>query len=475
MTDRASPKLRRWPAALAAIPPQIAGNLRRAYGRRRRLGDVTFSPHDQEVLATAEQANTVTAAVARLGIAALLAVLLFTFTPRTLVSFDLAATIVLINLALSILGVLLARWRRLRRILPSTLALLDVVFILSVMASFPHRAADVPGQFRPALLATWGMFLALALSTVRGTPGILALQTLLLAAGFFAVVQAAPMWPVGEPALAQAMALLFGSGYNAMRAVIILATGCVLAVAALRARTNLRHAIIGSRRAASLARYLAPTVAEIVAETEVAALRRGRQQDMAVLFADVRSFTAMSETLTPHEIASFLNEFRARATRAIEQSGGVIDKFIGDEVMGLFGLPLGTPKDCANAIAAARALMESLTSWNRERARTGLDAVRTGIGIHFGSVFIGVLGDDRLEFTVLGDTVNVARRLEQASKSVGHDFVVSSQVLEQAGEAATVDGRHWLPLPAQAIRGHREPVSIYADVTRQAAVGSVIG
>lgn len=467
MFDPAAPKLRDGLSVLVDMPPQVLRNLRHAYGRRRK-SRIATSAQDREVLEAAEQANTLTAAVARLAIAVLVASLLVGFAPRSQELYGLVAAIALANLALSVFGLLLVRWHRLRRALPSMLALADVVFILSVIATFPHRSSDLPGEFRPVLIATWGIFLALSLSTIRGTPGLLAVQTLVFAGGFFVTALTGPATTIGDPHLAQAIGFLFGTGYNAMRAVMILMTGGVLVLAALRARTNLRHAVAGSRRAASLARYLAPTVAEIVADTEVEALRRGRQQNMAVLFADVRGFTAMSEVLTPHEIAAFLNQFRACATRAIEQAGGVIDKFIGDEVMGLFGLPLESPADAANAVAAGRALLQLLQDWSRDRAKAKLPPVRVGIGVHYGPVFTGVLGDDRLEFTVLGDTVNVARRLEQAAKAVGYDLIVSAQLLDAVGHDAPSTQR-WVPLAAHPIRGHQEPVAIYAEATSENA------
>lgn len=460
MLDPVSSEAHGWTSLLHTLPPRFISTLQRSTRHRRRTRDVGSSAQDADVFQAAEEANTSTAAYARLAIAALIAALLFGFASRRLDSFNLAAAVVLSNLALSVVGVLLVRWRRMRRALPFLLALVDVVFILSIVTSYPHSSSSLPALFRPALIATWGIFLALALSTVRGTPGILALQTVLFAGGYLAI-SLANSAPSADPQFGHATDLLFGNGYNAMRAVMILLTGSVLVVATLRARTNLRHAIAGSRRAASLARYLAPAIAEIVADTEVAALRRGRQQDMAVLFADVRGFTAMAETLTPLEIADFINQFRACATRAIEGSGGVIDKFIGDEVMGLFGLPLASPADAGNAVAAGCALLRALDAWNQDRKAADLPAVEVGIGIHYGPVFTGVLGDERLEFTVLGDTVNVARRLEQAAKEAGYDLVASSQVLDAIGTEPRAR-RDWTALASQPIRGHREPIAIFA-------------
>ena len=292
---------------------------------------------------------------------------------------------------------------------------------------------------------------------------MLGAQTLLFAVGFTLAVGSQPSLKVDDPELSHALAVIFGPGYNAVRGLVILLTGVLLIIAAVRAQANLRSAIAASRRAGSLARYFAPTVAKIVADTEIAALREGRQQDMAILFADVRGFTSLSETLAPREIAVFLNEFRSRVTHAIESEGGVIDKFVGDEVMGLFGLPVMTQQDAANAVRAGHHLLASIDSWNVERARSGLSPVQVGVGLHYGPVFVGALGRDRLEFTVLGDTVNVARRLEELTKTLGHDFVASARVVEAAKIDGIVD-RSWLTLPSQTVRGHRELIDVFSPV-----------
>ena len=129
--------------------------------------------------------------------------------------------------------------------------------------------------------------------------------------------------------------------------------------------------------------------------------------------------------------------------------------------MGLFGLPDPTPKDAARAIRAGHAMLASVRRWSSEREAVGLSAVRIGVGLHRGPVFVGALGHERLEFTVLGDTVNVASRLEGLTKTLGHDLIASAQSVEAAGAQP---GITWLKLPPETLRGHREPVHICASL-----------
>ncbi|MCJ2006640.1 MFS transporter [Methylobacterium sp. J-092] len=164
------------------------------------------------------------------------------------------------------------------------------------------------------------------------------------------------------------------------------------------------------------------------------------EQEATVLFADIRDFTGLCETLSPGEVAAFLAEFRRRAARAIEAAGGLVDKFVGDEVMAVFGVPRAAPEDTDRAVVAARSLAATMLAWSCERARAGLPPVRIGVGLHRGPVFVGTIGAERVEFTAVGDTVNVARRLEQMTRTTACDCVASEAVVRSAtsGEARIV-------------------------------------
>jgi class 3 adenylate cyclase len=137
-------------------------------------------------------------------------------------------------------------------------------------------------------------------------------------------------------------------------------------------------------------------------------------RETSILFADIVGFTSRCETLPPEEVSAFLNQFFSLAAEAIFQYGGTLDKFIGDAVMAFFGAPLPQPDHAERAVRAAIALNRALSAWNRERSMEGLDAVEVRTAIHSGPVVVGDIGSaTRVDYTVLGNTVNVAARLEE--------------------------------------------------------------
>ncbi|MGN8092875.1 adenylate/guanylate cyclase domain-containing protein [Methylobacterium sp. 22177] len=208
--------------------------------------------------------------------------------------------------------------------------------------------------------------------------------------------------------------------------------GLALAWLSLRVQRLRGAARAATRQRNNLARLTAPTVARWVAETDRAARRPGWEQEATVLFADIRGFTRLCEGMAPGEVADFLAAFRSRAARAIEAAGGLVDKFVGDEVMAVFGVPDAAAGDAERAVAAARALAAAMAAWSRERGEAGQPPVRLGIGLHRGPVFIGVIGTERIEFTAVGDTVNVARRLEQMTRALPCDCLASEAVVRAA-------------------------------------------
>jgi adenylate cyclase len=231
----------------------------------------------------------------------------------------------------------------------------------------------------------------------------------------------------------------------------------LLTFAALRRRALLERAIDEAGRRANLARYLPPEIASLLAAGDVERLRRGWETAAAILIVDIRGFTARVEALPgPAEVSAFLGRFRAEVVAAAAASGGVVDKFVGDNAILVFGVPEARPDDAARALACARTLLAGIARWSREAPPGG--PVRIGIGAHCGRVFAGAVGDpSRLEFTVLGDPVNVTARLEQLTKELGVALLASRELVERAGETAG-----WRHLPAVTLRGRAAPVEVRA-------------
>lgn len=443
---------------------KLPDSLRGLHRAMRRPDPAAFTADDQTVLAETESWS------ARIGASAHLIVVLV-IGSIVLVAFEterhtdpIATSLLLADVAVSLCGVPLARHRRLGHWLSWAAGLLDVAVLIAVVLETVRFEAAASSPFRATLIVIWGAFLSFSLSAMRGRPILVLVQTLMFALSLvFIATGLAVTPPSSTAALSESLRTFFDPTQSSIRIVVVMLAGVMLIVTTWRARINLRHAIVASRRAATLSRYMAPSVASVVADADFAALREGRQQNVAVLFCDIRGFSTLAETMPPREIAGFLDVFRRHAVAAIEGEGGVVDKFIGDEVMGLFGVPAVTSWDAARAIRAARKLLASVRQWSAERTAEGLPPVDVGIGVHYGPVFAGVLGEDRLEFTVLGNTVNIARRLEELTKTLDCHCILSAWAVRSAQAEESGD---WLcrGLPSQTLRGHSEPIGVFSLV-----------
>lgn len=220
-------------------------------------------------------------------------------------------------------------------------------------------------------------------------------------------------------------------------------------------------------RRRSLSRFLPQELASRIADDD-GSLKAGRRQQAVIAFVDMRGSTTIAERLDPQELSAFLSAFRRRVMRISRLHGGVVDKFIGDGALVVFGLPEPTADDAARAVAFARDLVEVIARWNDKGDHDA--TVRIGIGLHCGEVFSGIIGEDaRYEFTVLGDTVNVAARLEQATKHHGVSVLASEAVRCAAGTTAAT----WREISRDPLRGRREPMAYYT-IEAPAPVGTAV-
>jgi adenylate cyclase len=179
--------------------------------------------------------------------------------------------------------------------------------------------------------------------------------------------------------------------------------------------------------------------------------RGGREQEIAVLFADLRGFTGMAEHKLPYDVVFVLNRYCDVVGGAITRAGGVPNQFSGDGVMALFGVDRGAEEGCRRALAAARAMVAGIETLNAELAVELPAPLRIGIGIHTGAAIVGRMGyGDSAQLTAIGDTVNVAARLEQLTKEYACALVMSEQVAERAGLDVSRFPRHELTVRNRA-------------------------
>jgi adenylate cyclase len=179
----------------------------------------------------------------------------------------------------------------------------------------------------------------------------------------------------------------------------------------------------------------------------------GETKTATVFFSDIRGFTAMSESMSPEEVISFLNDYMTRMVACVVKTGGIVDKFIGDSVMAVWGAPFtsGNPaEDALNAVKAALLMRSSLIVFNKERVLLNQPPVKIGCGINTGSVVAGQMGSQKhkIEYTVLGDTVNFASRTEALNKPLGTDILITENTYNLIKEHLIAE-----EMPAVSVKG----------------------
>jgi adenylate cyclase len=245
--------------------------------------------------------------------------------------------------------------------------------------------------------------------------------------------------------------------YYLLKAGIMLMAGVVAGLVSLRLRGTFRHAVdetAARERVTNLfGQHLSPTVVErlLGQPTDLP----GETREICVMFLDIRDFTAEARRRGAPEVVDFLNGVFAFMIEAVDRHGGFINKFLGDGFMAVFGAPLDDPHAARNAVAAAR---EILAEIDGRGLGAGSWPLRVGIGLHAGPAVIGTVGSPRRkEFTAIGDTVNLAARLEQLNKEVGSTLLMSDAVAATLGEARGTAR----PLGELAIKGYEQPVRVW--------------
>jgi adenylate cyclase len=258
----------------------------------------------------------------------------------------------------------------------------------------------------------------------------------------------------GSAALATASTWLLGRGWYLPLAAILLSLTAAVSARILY-ETGLK---LGERRRLRRAfgAYVSPRIMDDILRSKPPPGLGGVRYHLCVLFADIRGFTERSEAMAPEAVVDLLNRYFSGVTASIHGAGGTVDKFIGDGIMAFFGAPQELDNPCMPALRAARDMLDGVSRLNTELARHGESPIAIGIGLHAGDAVVGNIGSGtRHNYTAIGDTVNVASRLERLTIEVGYPLVCSVDVFNRLEDR---DG--FVKLGARPIKGHH-PVEIY--------------
>lgn len=330
------------------------------------------------------------------------------------------------------------------------------ILLLQLYLYSSAKALGLPLDIALSSPGAWLVFIYLVIGVLRLQAGLVAYSGLLFAVAWWLLTLIAPDTR-HEVDIAHAAGHLAQAGRisDAVRlGIIVIATGA-LAFATWHSRRSLLRAIQEGAARKHLSTHFPRAILGRLIDG------RGSEPSLshgnaAVIFVDVCGFTAMAEAATGNEVGAFLSHFRSRVHDVVSRYDGVVDKFIGDGVLIVFGVPDSQPDDAARALSCVIDLRDELAEWRDGQHSSSIAAVNFGIGLHFGEVLSGVIGNsERVEFTVLGDTVNVAARLQQLANDAGGGTVVSEDTLLAAGLEIRDYGKGIITVP---LKGRRESV-----------------
>lgn len=241
----------------------------------------------------------------------------------------------------------------------------------------------------------------------------------------------------------------------------MMGTGILLSYLASTARRTILNSVQLERTNSFLNRFFSPSVANQIQNSDESFFRPGGSlHQISVMFCDIQGFTSICERMSPDEVMTWLSHFHETMVSAIFDHNGTLDKFIGDGIMATFGTPSPNEESALDAVTAAMKMQENLVSLNDWNRTAGLPEIYQRIGIHFGDAIIGNVGtENRLEYTAIGDIVNIASRIESACKEIGTPILFSAEVNDRVADKICTRF-----VRSVSLRGREKPIDLYTVV-----------
>jgi adenylate cyclase len=359
-----------------------------------------------------------------------------------------------VPLALSLYGLftvirfVLAMRRQLPEWFLALSVVVDIALLMVTIWSFHLQYQAPPALYLRAPTLMY-VFIFIALRTLRFEPRFVVLAGASGAVGWLALVAYA-LWNSEGVVRTHSFAeyamsydILLGAEFDKIVSIVMVTL--ILALALQRARTLLARAVTEQQAAAGLSRFFAPEIAGRITAAELA-LEPGQAElrQAAILFIDLRGFTPLAERLTPAQVMRLLSDYQARMVGAIHAHGGSIDKFMGDGILASFGATRPSARHAADAAAAVEEVVTVALAWAQERSAAGLPPLAIGAALAAGPVMFGTVGDaQRLEYTVIGEPVNLAAKLEKHAKAERATAVLPAATFDLARAQGWVAGPGW--------------------------------
>ncbi|MDA1099581.1 MAG: adenylate/guanylate cyclase domain-containing protein [Proteobacteria bacterium] len=345
--------------------------------------------------------------------------------------------------------------------------LVDMAILMALIWSF-HIQYEQPAAFylkAPTLLY---VFIFIALRALRFSAGFVLLSGAAAAMGWLLMLyyalatSTAPNMGVTRDYVAYMTSnhILIGAEFD--KVITILLSTAILATALWRARRLLVQSVVEGQAHRDLERFFAPEIAhQIVSAEQRIQAGQGEIRQAAVLVCDIRGFTPLAMGMDPADLMTLLADYQSRMVSVIQAHGGSIDKFMGDGIMATFGAALPTETYAADALRCIEALGTAAKDWHDQRQRDGQRPLTVGFAVSAGPLIFGAVGDGaRLEFTVIGEPVNLAAKLENANKAEAVTALTTAQTLALAQAQGYAPPRPLHERPARPVAGIGSPVDL---------------
>lgn len=392
--------------------------------------------------------------------------LLYTVSAKTHLTYAIVPWFLAIYLLLTIARLILAYGRRMSGAVLYSSVIIDMVLLLGMIWAFHIQYQQPPSFYLKAPMLLY-VFIFIALRALRFEALYVIAAGVVGAAGWTALATYAVMTSGGREMVTRdyvhyltSNSILIGAEIN--KIIAILTVTAIIAVTLIRARKLLVKAVAEGTAARDLSRFFSPEIAkQITASEQEVAVGEGKLRDAAILMVDIRGFTRLASIIKPDDLVCLLAEYQSRIVPIIQHHSGTIDKFLGDGIMATYGAAVTSKSFAADALKTVDEIIAAAEIWSAELQAQNKPLLKIGVSVTTGQIIFGAVGDaTRMEYTVIGDAVNIAAKLEKHTKSEGVSALCTATAYETAlgqGYQPPVDREQ---LTDRHIEGLDKPIDI---------------